>query len=123
MIRRHRRSTRTDALFPYTSLFRSAGQLGWNDLSLRARRVRVFAVRRGVRTGRGARTHGHPARVHAEPRVLQDADGRVVTSGDEAFVAVLEIEWHESAFLAPRGDPRGRGEWRDRKSTRLNSSP
>src|SRR3546814_11140932 len=31
MIRRPPRSTRTDTLFPYTTLFRSAGEAHWNE--------------------------------------------------------------------------------------------
>src|SRR3546814_21133115 len=47
MIRRPPRSTRTDTLFPYTTLFRSRAGSGRTDiwLSLRLRRVRLRLVR------------------------------------------------------------------------------
>src|SRR3546814_9129788 len=51
MIRRPPRSTRTDTLFPYTTLFRSAG--------------RMAAVDRDLRTGSGRSRIGGPvARLH-----------------------------------------------------------
>src|SRR3546814_20663564 len=49
MIRRPPRSTRTDTLFPYTTLFRSRLVLGQGGLRLRQKRlqVRVFLSERG----------------------------------------------------------------------------
>src|SRR3546814_18726561 len=41
MIRRPPRSTRTDTLFPYTTLFRSDDGLGSNDMNLTAQFVHI----------------------------------------------------------------------------------
>src|SRR3546814_2914887 len=76
MIRRPPRSTRTDTLFPYTTLFRSqaekpgpggGGRSGWSDQGRpiasgrqTAHRVRTHAVARG-QPHRGARSHFAPA--------------------------------------------------------------
>src|SRR3546814_2791440 len=61
MIRRPPRSTRTDTLFPYTTLFRS---LSWRHFLLRARRgLRPPVPRLGHRPAR--RRHGAASRWHA----------------------------------------------------------
>src|SRR3546814_12577328 len=52
MIRRPPRSTRTDTLFPYTTLFRSAGRLIWAPGA---------AMRCRARYGPGNRRRGQPA--------------------------------------------------------------
>src|SRR3546814_9926819 len=99
MIRRPPRSTRTDTLFPYTTLFRSEG-LAWRrhaegDRPYQAAIEAVAAI--GLHRPHGAQ---HPA----------DAVARL-HSGGNAVPAV----GHVAARCAP-------GE-ADRKSTRLNSSP
>src|SRR3546814_14072382 len=48
MIRRPPRSTRTDTLFPYTSLFRSAVELGLRRLELVAEAGHLGQQRRGI---------------------------------------------------------------------------
>src|SRR3546814_8501235 len=48
MIRRPPRSTRTDTLFPYTTLFRSAGTLGQEDLGIGAALPQRDVARRVV---------------------------------------------------------------------------
>src|SRR3546814_14069403 len=71
MIRRPPRSTRTDTLFPYTTLFRSTGY----GLSARQTRQRIFArqsVRHGARTVRRAHVHLSPRRRHY-PRLQRSA--------------------------------------------------
>src|SRR3546814_6077949 len=51
MIRRPPRSTRTDTLFPYTTLFRSKNRAGTGRIAFRASRIRgTAAVRRGARS-------------------------------------------------------------------------
>src|SRR3546814_6008059 len=65
MIRRPPRSTRTDTLFPYTTLFRS------QDLQLSRRQPRLRAARRRAlrrRLGAAGR-HAHQGGVRAEPEV------------------------------------------------------
>src|SRR3546814_5529123 len=107
MIRRPPRSTRTDTLFPYTTLFRS-----WRDVrsggSLQSFRSRCLE---DFRPGNAARLRSGGA-VRLDGRRLLSAPQHVPrgTSGIDA------------------GLPRGEGAHRvarrreDRKSTRLNSS-
>src|SRR3546814_15196731 len=52
MIRRPPRSTRTDTLFPYTTLFRSVRDVGVEDAADRERRVGVGVVLDHVDAGR-----------------------------------------------------------------------
>src|SRR3546814_5043847 len=64
MIRRPPRSTRTDTLFPYTTLFRSSrAQTVWNTAPFVAAPGRLRADRRASRRSRADRTgaHGRPA--------------------------------------------------------------
>src|SRR3546814_5581183 len=68
MIRRPPRSTRTDTLFPYTTLFRSPA--GWGNRRGRARRARLAhagtaAFRRVVVVAEPAKSARQPARPHA----------------------------------------------------------
>src|SRR3546814_10357370 len=135
MIRRPPRSTRTDTLFPYTTLFRSIALV---DAVLRPA-VGKEMLGRGDYLARGKQ-------VRAARRSLQPADhrpggrGNAVRVGRIAFIgaAPAEILRHrdsrrEGPFLSRRADlGRGRGadplDQRrivrgDRKSTRLNSSP
>src|SRR3546814_11664725 len=66
MIRRPPRSTRTDTLFPYTTLFRSAGDAGWL--------CPVAAGRR--RLGRRRLSGGVPA-ADSDPVLLHPAAGTI----------------------------------------------
>src|SRR3546814_11390759 len=97
MIRRPPRSTRTDTLFPYTTLFRSGG------------------IDRVV--GGGQRPHG--VGVGLEEPDLLVGEGAHLASAD-----VDHADWHafteqRDAEGRPRAEPIG---VIDRKSTRLNSS-
>src|SRR3546814_2415638 len=61
MIRRPPRSTRTDTLFPYTTLFRSAASQGGVEVGFHADE----ALKMAVQTAKGAadlllQTHSHP---------------------------------------------------------------
>src|SRR3546814_15930729 len=101
MIRRPTRSTRTDTLFPYTTLFRSVTvndyesnllqeRTGWDEKQI-AQRVKAYIATRGPK---GAVIH---------------ADGKTIDVPPA----------HERRIT----DPTGCGDaFRDRKSTRLNSS-
>src|SRR3546814_11834510 len=67
MIRRPPRSTRTDTLFPYTTLFRSRAGLHPLRPAPRRRRRRPLAAVRDLALGRssaGALRHRAPARLH-----------------------------------------------------------
>src|SRR3546814_13104867 len=104
MIRRPPRSTRTDTLFPYTTLFRSYAGAGRH------------AARRG------------------SERISDDAGPAFPASMTVASAPVMEAAGWADAYLAraPEGDlfagasAEMAGHWRamleDRKSTRLNSS-
>src|SRR3546814_15629826 len=98
MIRRPPRSTRTDTLFPYTTLFRSSGTIGsgWGCVGVllgsdEAREALAEAWKIHFRT---CRTEGLS---------VVDADGN------------LDISWPETTNGTP-------ADMEDRKSTRLNSS-
>src|SRR3546814_6477563 len=101
MIRRPPRSTRTDTLFPYTTLFRSVERTGDRDRELAA----------GVQVQRRAFSAKqiHPACLGADQaaRIVED-----MTAKQDGMAAVGH---HDVAAV----DDRGRGA---RKSTRLNSS-
>src|SRR3546814_9843794 len=105
MIRRPPRSTRTDTLFPYTTLFRSRlRRSAWNDalpvgavdvaVRERPRHVAIAADHHGGQAGQGEALHVDLAARRAQVRVAQ-----------------------------ARAEPRARrAQAQDRKSTRLNSS-
>src|SRR3546814_1562848 len=104
MIRRPPRSTRTDTLFPYTTLFRSAGQQSAIDSSLEGR-VAVIA--------------DHPVRSQREADLLaQETLAKTAKAMVKGAVAVVGLP-----KLLPGGilvlDGLGT---RDRKCTRPNSS-
>src|SRR3546814_2330161 len=118
MIRRPPRSTRTDTLFPYTTLFRS----------------------REPRLGRRRGADAHPAdlavRLPPAVRGLEDHDQRGLTmirnataADIPACIAMAERMHGESRFARlrwSRAKVGGLMDWcltnKDRKSTRLNSS-
>src|SRR3546814_6896681 len=56
MIRRPPRSTRTDTLFPYTTLFRSCDSSSYNNAEPES--LEVFFVRSHAVTGDSVRLHG-----------------------------------------------------------------
>src|SRR3546814_3063498 len=131
MMRRPPRSTRTDTLFPYTTLFRSNGE--WfhggdpstaaHDITARFARIGRNPISRTKRSGRRFQNRlelrGKFILARAEGAVEGGrADGEGVDArlgkGADAREAVDATGDHESA---PGGTAR-----RDRKSTRLNSS-
>src|SRR3546814_18068906 len=105
MIRRPPRSTRTDTLFPYTTLFRSPSELG--DLASKSPAM-VLALfqttgQSGPKPTSGSANippinHGQPPVGRPEKSVLSGA----TTKDQKAFLEKVRAE--------------------DRKSTRLNSS-
>src|SRR3546814_4780437 len=106
MIRRPPRSTRTDTLFPYTTLFRS------RLLALACRRrFRRWALR------------GRPEAVeHASPRLPL---GRGLSRARAAVAGIANRAWifaHLAHGSRARAKDLHRRAFRDRKSTRLNSS-
>src|SRR3546814_8036258 len=112
MIRRPPRSTRTDTLFPYTTLFRSGGGLVFH----RRRRLLDLDVRERVRA----------ALLADQQRIALGVIARAMRRTldlDQAAVAVLaatgaDALGNDGALgVADQMDHLG-----DRKSTRLNSS-
>src|SRR3546814_10354109 len=108
MIRRPPRSTRTDTLFPYTTLFRSA-DIGYVFLFFYGLERRVLVDADIDQAARGER-----ATIAAEIRRLLSVYGG--TSGSFRGYAAGLLDWIALSEL-PRQLYR-----RDRKSTRLNSS-
>src|SRR3546814_12143349 len=104
MIRRPPRSTRTDTLFPYTTLFRSFdvlfGHLGWNHIA--------WCLRRRISRGGG----GCCRASLLGPRVELATDGAL---DDAEQVAGRIADGVAATTIGPFVQ-------QDRKSTRLNSS-
>src|SRR3546814_5243506 len=68
MIRRPPRSTRTDTLFPYTTLFRSAGDNGSSDRSPARARASLKASMRCA-SGCAARSEEHTSELQSLMRI------------------------------------------------------
>src|SRR3546814_18976565 len=109
MIRRPPRSTRTDTLFPYTTLFRSPGGAGgWNP------QTQTFA--------------DTPAAIYTA-YVRQIGAGAVAAGGFMTLIKTIPTiisSFKESLGSVRPGDTEGKkrtqDDLSDRKSTRLNSS-
>src|SRR3546814_12951555 len=97
MIRRPPRSTRTDTLFPYTTLFRS---------------VRIT----------GCTVHYVRAEVDDGPIVAQAAVPVAPDDTEETLNARVLAAEHRLYGMAVRLIAEGKAKVEDRKSTRLNSS-
>src|SRR3546814_20089183 len=103
MIRRPPRSTRTDTLFPYTTLFRSLARPHQPD-----EHDRPVADRRGDGRGRAFRVSRHGARGYTARAARNNGFARYETNGGHWMLRVPGRS--------------GKGRSIDRKSTRLNSS-
>src|SRR3546814_1429323 len=136
MIRRPPRSTRTDTLFPYTTLFRSRAGLPTTELTVATLTIekvldRAAAVAHDV-AGPHAEEVDAAARWPEESlRALQEAGlgGLVVPEragglghGLLALTQVCEVLGQACASTAMCFGMHGVGSAVDRKSTRLNSS-
>src|SRR3546814_10461989 len=112
MIRRPPRSTRTDTLFPYTTLFRSdqvrvaivSANLRDIDLSAAVREVEQITRDNPLGAGVGMHIGGQGEELSQSIRSLLMAFGQGV------FVVYLVMAWQFELLL------------QDRKSTRMNSS-
>src|SRR3546814_9215648 len=109
MIRRPPRSTRTDTLFPYTTLFRAFGLLAGHADALRGDDAQAgFLQHPGDRAGQ----------IAARRVGLDDRKGAGDRHERSSCVIVLWVARASSrAFAAPQERRKA-----DRKSTRLNSS-
>src|SRR3546814_10695638 len=123
MIRRPPRSTRTDTLFPYTTLFRSysfTNIIGTKLNSLKGgmqRYVDTVAAHLNVVTN--ARVQSVEESEHEATVTWVDAAG--TTHVDTADAVVLAVWGTQVASLYPPLPPKA-GAYLDRKSTRLNYS-
>src|SRR3546814_6653759 len=108
MIPRPPRSTRTDTLFPYTTLFRSPRGVLFR---LDDRRREIVGERLALLLGRRAEQPHQQEKGHHR--------GDEVGIGDLPRAAVMAAVRLFDHFL---DDDRTKGGIRDRKSTRLNSS-
>src|SRR3546814_17857254 len=136
MLRRPPRSTRTDQLFPYTTLFRSGGSLGARVASGAAVNAGADAAYQNIDVARGVQEEYNPEQtalaavlgggLHAGTAALD----RLVRTTSQ--VAPDHVPSNESVLTAPTGDRRSKKYktemtaslegMADRKSTRLNSS-
>src|SRR3546814_20526467 len=123
MIRRHPISTRNGTLFPYTTLFRSAGAVG---------AVSVLDAARGDAVLRQRRAHHHRVQFLVQDAGMNELSGVPITLPDLADPAWFPFAYdpasdrlsliHTSAdAIAAASFLDGRTPL-DRKSTRLNSS-
>src|SRR3546814_6697324 len=125
MIRRPPRSTRTDTLFPYTTLFRSDRALDPPNLA-QGQRQSVLARIGGQsaqhsRSGGGAAADRSGETQQVVPMGGDMADGdRIARHAGQQRPGVLAARWRLPAFT--RGSPLAYVKRKDRKSTRLNSS-
>src|SRR3546814_1663850 len=132
MIRRPPRSTRTDTLFPYTTLFRSMLAEGFTTRQgPRAAYIHRDAVNRQLRPRRSARltalTSGGTIPDTADYKVVLEPPAIIVGTVNEDFavesMAGEIFQLGNASYTIQRVErDRLRVEVADRKSTRLNSS-
>src|SRR3546814_982387 len=115
MIRRPPRSTRTDTLFPYTTLYRSVLDCLIDEILQRLAADQAFAEHRPVGDRRAIQRKRHLLQVEAAVagRIQRAGDAAGAGADDQVRLEALGIEQLEHANV---------GETADRKSTRLNSS-
>src|SRR3546814_2929468 len=111
MIRRPPRSTRPDTLFPYTTLFRSAGGERADSGTVVGAMESSNAIRSEQASSAGG-VKAMPA-VRAMARKLRVDLSRVRGTGADGVVTMADVKQAAADGTAKAGD---------RKSTRLNSS-
>src|SRR3546814_3995990 len=120
MLRRPPRSTRTDTLFPYTTLFRSQG------LAYHGRRLGIpvtIVMPRPTPIAKVSPTEGHGATVILEGEKFEDAYAHAVEVGKTRGLTFVH-PFDDADIIAGQGTiALEMLETADRKSTRLNSSP
>src|SRR3546814_7037540 len=123
MSRRPPRSTRTDTLFPYTTLFRSGEQVGVaatpqeGEIGLGQHPV----LRAQIGEAAGAARIGEEGVDIAEARALEARRRRPRTDQVEILAEEARIGGQEVGAAVARRQPANIGT-EDRKRTRLNSS-
>src|SRR3546814_9760925 len=127
MVLRPPRSTRTDTLFPYTTLFRSAScpaRSARGERRRPARRAAAGGLRRGRARGGLAGMEGGRAAGRAELLRHRTPDPRGQSAGVPLLLRAVPV-WRACAGRVGAAGAGGDGavaEVEDRKSTRLNSS-
>src|SRR3546814_8853490 len=120
MIRRPPRSTRTDTLFPYTTLFRSAAATGFRGRLIARGQARAMIWRDGVLPADApAFSPQLSFDLHSYGYALLGLGLRLLEMDGDRSQARLAFEQAATALeavMAKGNDPE------DRKSTRLNSS-
>src|SRR3546814_11097093 len=122
MIRRPPRSTRTDTLFPYTTLFRSGAAFAVAAVAGRDRIGGIGVVARRSKTTDAGRRCGDGDAVQ---RAAVQVDRRDATdTGCRRTIAFTALAVGGDGQLTDvhRAAALGEGRGADRKSTRLNSS-
>src|SRR3546814_8400991 len=119
MIRRPPRSTRTDTLFPYTTLFRSGVAVGAVALREGGRGGQRQRGGEGVTEGTGQQRHGVLLRGLAPP-TYGSGWWRMFPRTPDALKVQCRIA--DAAAAASGHNTRMEIILKDRKSTRLNSS-
>src|SRR3546814_7383598 len=116
MIRRPPRSTRTDTLFPYTTLFRSAKRVGV-DIQVNAT-VNDFILEQNKVVGVRVTIDGKPREIRAGKAVIL-ASGDYSSSPEWKARYVPAVRDIDGVNTTNTGNGQRLG---DRKSTRMNSS-
>src|SRR3546814_4189802 len=127
MIRRPPRSTRTDTLFPYTTLFRSFSDDEGRDFVARVRRFLALDEHAHIAMTAEDKIDGLSCSLRYENGVLVRAatrgDGQVGEDVTANVAHIADIPQRLKWGHHPQPPPlKKRGLGRDRKSTRLNSS-
>src|SRR3546814_9042320 len=121
MIRRPPRSTRTDTLFPYTTLFRSLRRERHEMLAVMVAEIlRAGGGENGIgQVAAGARRRGRAVELGRTPRRADPAfaRNRLVDDSDQRPAVLQERDQRAEDRAARHEAARA-----DRKSTRLNSS-
>src|SRR3546814_17757881 len=108
MIRRPPRSTRTDTLFPYTTLFRSSRTHALNFLSQRKRIRRLASAKAGlVGVGEGDRDRWSPSTLPRTPAFEARWTPERVR-GDGAFAGLAKAQTRRKGCPAAIGRESGR---------------
>src|SRR3546814_7296579 len=126
MIRRPPRSTRTDTLFPYTTLFRSVSGIVPGQLKLSGPVLADIFLGKIKKWNDAAIAELNPGMTLPDAAIIvvHRSDGSGTTFGWNNYLSKVSDSWKEQvgegkAVQWPVGQG---GKGKDRKSTRMNSS-
>src|SRR3546814_12387888 len=124
MIRRPPRSTRTDTLFPYTTLFRSLENRGY--VYMLAAKKGIYPTKRILDVASKISANDPVLdRVEAELSKLRDVTGETIVFSKRQSDHIVYLDVYDSANSIRYNTQVGEFKMlhaRDRKSTRMNSS-